>query len=128
MKSLYKIATTLIVLTSIGASLPAVAEIYRWVDEDGVTHYGDRPAANAEHVRIRDGKPVSPTKEEKAETVELAALREEQCEMAQSRYKEYSSSDRLIEQDDFGKKRELSPDERLAAIAKAKSDVDAYCN
>lgn len=32
----------------------AAAEIYRWVDEDGVVHYSDRPAADAEKVELPD--------------------------------------------------------------------------
>lgn len=127
MKSLNNIAIQMIILVTLGLSLPVSAEIYRWVDENGITHYGDRPATNADTVRVKKGKVVGPSPEERAEMAELAALREEQCEMAKARYAEYSSSDRLMEQDATGKKRELSHEERLAAIAKAKSDKEAYC-
>lgn len=128
MKSVSSFIISLVALVLLGGSVTAQAEIYRWVDEKGVAHYGDQPASDAERVRIRRGKAVGPNEEEKAETAELSALREEQCEMAQSRFKEYNNSSRLIEKDDFGKERELSAEERLAAIAKAQGDVQAYCH
>ena len=123
-----KVLINISILLALAIGAQANAEIYRWVDEKGVTHYGDRPSADAEPVRIRHGKAVGPTDEEKAETAELAALREDQCEMAKERFEEYNSSARLVEKDDFGKERELSSEEKLAAIAKAQSDVKAYCS
>lgn len=122
-----KVLINISILLALALSTQASAEIYRWVDDNGVTHYGDRPSAGAETVRIRHGKAVGPSDEEKAETAELAALREDQCKMAQERFEEYNSSARLVEKDDFGKERELSSEEKLAAIAKAQSDVSAYC-
>lgn len=110
-----------------GQQAIAGKSIYRWVDENGVAHYGDQPNASAERMRVRDGKAVGPSDEEKQETEEMATLRKEQCAMATSRYEEYNGSVRLIEKDDFGKERELSPEERLSAIAKARKDVEAYC-
>ena len=44
------------------SSFTASAEIYRWVDEQGRTHYGDRPAANAEEVEIDVHTPAVPEK------------------------------------------------------------------
>ena len=41
----------LLALISTGIS----AQVYRWVDSEGRTHYSDRPAANAQALRI-DGK------------------------------------------------------------------------
>ncbi len=40
-----KLAVTLFVVTLIAA--PAGAEVYRWVDEQGVTHYSDQPVKGA---------------------------------------------------------------------------------
>lgn len=38
----------------------AAAEIYRWVDEDGVVHYGDRPPGDAERVELPDLQRMDP--------------------------------------------------------------------
>lgn len=40
-----KLAVTLVVATLIAA--PAGAEVYRWVDDQGVTHYSDQPVKGA---------------------------------------------------------------------------------
>ena len=39
------------------AAAPAQEEIYKWVDENGVTHFGERPPAGAEARRV-DVQPV----------------------------------------------------------------------
>ncbi len=36
------------------AAAPAVAQVYKWVDEAGVTHYSDRPRDGAEIVELGD--------------------------------------------------------------------------
>lgn len=38
---------TALLLTAIVAGAPAHAQVYKWVDEKGVTHYGQRPAHEA---------------------------------------------------------------------------------
>ncbi len=110
----------------LSAPLAQARDIYRWVDEEGVAHYGDRPTPGSEPVPVRNGKPVAPSGKD-AESEEMAKLRENQCQLAKTRYAEYNASARMVEKDDFGKERELSAEERLQAIAKAKSDVEAYC-
>lgn len=35
-----------------------MAEAYRWVDEDGVVHYSDRPQEGAEEIQLRDANTV----------------------------------------------------------------------
>jgi hypothetical protein len=48
----------LIILTAL--SLPATAEVYKWVDESGVTHFGSQPpTAEKETVKIRASGPGS---------------------------------------------------------------------
>jgi hypothetical protein len=39
-------------LGGIGAAARADTTLYKWVDQDGVTHYSDRPAPGAEQVQI----------------------------------------------------------------------------
>jgi hypothetical protein len=54
----------------------AGAEIYRWVDEDGVVHYGDRPPNHAEQVEelpeLQSMQPVAIPEEDEAPSVEPA--------------------------------------------------------
>ena len=43
---------TILVLAGLLAATSAMAEAYRWVDEDGITHYSDRPQEGAEIVEL----------------------------------------------------------------------------
>jgi hypothetical protein len=43
-----------LVLIGLLASASVLAQAYRWVDEDGVTHYSDRPVAGAERVELSE--------------------------------------------------------------------------
>jgi hypothetical protein len=43
---------TIIILVSTLAAATALAQAYRWVDEDGVVHYSDRPQEGAERVQL----------------------------------------------------------------------------
>lgn len=43
---------------SLLAAQPAAADAYRWVDEDGVVHYSDRPRDGAERVELSDANTV----------------------------------------------------------------------
>jgi hypothetical protein len=36
------------------AAAPAMSQVYKWVDKDGVTHYSDRPREGAEIVELGD--------------------------------------------------------------------------
>jgi hypothetical protein len=44
----------LFVLVGLFATASVLAEAYRWVDEDGVTHYTDRPVEGAEQVDLSE--------------------------------------------------------------------------
>ncbi len=37
-------------------SLPALAQVYRWVDADGVVHFSDRPVEGAERVELPESR------------------------------------------------------------------------
>ncbi len=107
--------------------------IYRWVDANGVVTYGDRPEVGSEPVQVRNGKAVPP-KDAPQKTASknpdesMDEIRENQCKLARKRYSEFSNSAQIVETDEFGKKRELDAEERLTSIAKAKGDVESYCD
>src|SRR5690554_7711092 len=47
-------------LLLISLSFPAVAQVYTWTDENGVTHFGTQPPpGQQESVDIRDSRPGS---------------------------------------------------------------------
>ncbi|NNF51486.1 MAG: DUF4124 domain-containing protein [Gammaproteobacteria bacterium] len=55
------IATKSVVLLLSCLALPALAATYRWVDENGVVHYSDRPRENAELVEVPTAQTYTPS-------------------------------------------------------------------
>lgn len=51
---------TLIGLLMLGLALPALGAAYRWVDENGVVHYSDRPRPDAEEVDLERAQGYQP--------------------------------------------------------------------
>jgi hypothetical protein len=82
-------------LVLIAAATPALAQVYKWVDEKGVTHYGERPpqGRKASEVPHKLGSPggrssappdaarqsSAPQADATAEQRQETARREEQC-------------------------------------------------
>lgn len=122
-----------VTIIAIGAGLllvsaAAAAEMYRWVDAEGEVHYSDRPARGAEEVQIKTpdvGEPgVAPNPEAEAAN----AVRAEHCARARQRVIEYEQADGLIEEDEFGRRREIKGEERVQTIARARADVKSFCS
>ena len=61
----------LMVLAGLAGGAPAMhaAEIYRWVDERGVTQYGERPPANRP-AKLVDGRPAAASVDSEGKIVE----------------------------------------------------------
>lgn len=49
-----------IALLALVAASAAPAQVYRWVDEDGVVHYSDTPHPGAEEIHLPDDEPPAP--------------------------------------------------------------------
>ncbi|MDQ7989641.1 MAG: DUF4124 domain-containing protein [Candidatus Dactylopiibacterium sp.] len=50
----------LLVLALLGSSLPALAQVYKWVDADGSVQYGDKPPKGVKAQPISGGVTVMP--------------------------------------------------------------------
>lgn len=149
-------APALTLLTLALSTTPAWAEkFYKWVDEEGVTHYSIHAPVNAEAetLKIETPKPAedeeadSPTSEgpedetvsedgntsDKAELSpeELAKIRREEkanCDKAQKNLYTLKNRTRIVAPDEeSGGKRYLSDDERAQWIADSKKVVDEFC-
>src|SRR5215470_1511115 len=51
----------LFTLMSVVCTVALSATVYRWVDENGVTHYSDQPHENAEKVQVAAPQTYKPT-------------------------------------------------------------------
>jgi hypothetical protein len=126
----------------------ASAVVYKWVDAQGKTLYGDRPpdGVHAEVVELlgthvarpAESKPSSaPTKAsdnssdaaaKKAVAQDVAQTREKQCTEAQDRYKHLIEGRRLYKEGANGERQYLTAEEIDTQRLDAKREIDAVCN
>lgn len=67
---------TLIGMLLLGLALPALAATYRWVDENGVVHYSDRPQENAEEIDLGRAQGYQPPARARSISRDAPAARE----------------------------------------------------
>lgn len=145
----------LVALLSVAGIAAADQEVYRWVDEDGVIYFSDRPLDPRAQPTGMYYEPTDPqqvakekmreeyqenqaqakaaeqseTEAEKATRLaEEARTRDLQCNAARERYKVYTTAPRLYETLPGGERRYLTDDELTAAREQAKADVEQWCN
>ncbi len=134
----------------------ASAVVYKWVDAQGKTQYGDRPpdGVHAEVVELLGTHPAHASapsqsatphasrtglaaREAAAETLskekqtvqqDVDQTREKQCADAQERYKKLIEGRRLYKTGADGERQYLTSDEIDAERLNAKRDVDQICN
>ena len=135
----------------------ANAEIYTWVDEDGVVHYADQPQhEDARESDIESGRTDDAGVQRRlAETVALnqaqrdafreareapdpndlveqakrtVELRRQSCEAARQKLKDFTGARRLYTLDEEGAKVYLDEDQTLAAREEVNDKVREYCD
>ena len=144
-------------LATLAASATAEeVDVYRWVDNDGIQHFTDRPpsGAPAELTGIRsqrtdpgavqarvDRESESYTEAQKrradqaderdeaaAERAETRQQRAANCEKARERLETYSTARRLYRPMADGERDYLTSEEMDAARAGAQQEVDDWCD
>lgn len=130
------------------ASAPLLADttIHKWVDANGVTHFGAEPPKNvkAEEVKPRvyapstpapapsetqaDDKPKDATTDKPKEMVTISAEQiAAQCKDAQSRLQQLESSPRLMTRTADGQMQRVPEEERQKMIEAERVRVKEYC-
>lgn len=136
----------LLAASSIGAG-----GVYKWVDEHGKVHYGDRPpaAAAATEVEIEDGQaPTATDTERRDKTRRLldaieserkqeqqaadrerarSAQRERNCAISKRRVEILQRANSVSVTGDDGKRKYLDDQARAAALVRAKQLVREWC-
>jgi type IV secretory pathway VirB10-like protein len=130
------------------------AEVYKWVDDNGVVHYSDVPDnARAVETGIRYGR-TNAARVEQEQAQQLAAMREQaqaddarreerraaearqaedsgvqadRCAAARERAKRYATAHRLYEPLPNGDRRYLSDEETTAAREAAELEIEEWC-
>ncbi len=128
-------------------STPSIADdYYRWVDSQGVVHYGSRPpkGVKAEKIKAYGGTAAAPkttssnntpsqgkktlSKQEKQERQQLIAQRQEVCKQERDRLRTLQTPGRRIrmEQDD-GSTRFLTPQEVADQVSESQEFLSQSC-
>ncbi len=126
-------------------ALPVSAsEIYRWVDDNGVVHFTDRPREGAERLTIRTAAPSTPARaatpaapsaqqpelmvESDAQDDQTAEVRAANCTSARDRLSRLQGAPRLYREGEGGERLYLEDDERTLVLAEAQELVDSWCD
>jgi hypothetical protein len=131
--------------------VPATAQVYKWVDEKGTTHYGERPpqGRKAEEIGQRLAKPgADPEKtaqpdwnekelefrKRRIEAEQEQTRREQQeasnrqaCNQARDRLAQAKAARRLYRLDDSGKRVYQDESERQASMARLEALIAEHC-
>jgi hypothetical protein len=145
-------AKSLLVLAVMAATCSQAADVWRWMDVQGVVHYSDVPVAGAVRVK-RSGPTLIPTgttgngsapvltpeglarvaeqkqldAASKAVQQDLAKKRPEQCKTATARYDKLITSNRVYQEDSKGQRTFLSAKELDEARIRARQERDTAC-
>lgn len=144
--------TAPVLATLLASSLPA-SEVYKWVDEQGITHYEERAPADKDYSKVttygvvpseakaaKDRLEKQRSEKEAAEQKgvdydaqkkiadEQAKVRAENCKGAQNNLKTIQENARIRMLGDDGEFRYLSEQERQEQIDTAKEMITANCD
>ena len=132
--------------------LPVQADVYKWTDDKGRVHYGDKPVTNSKQIDISEQKNTrnNLSKAEREErrqrlletfAVDRAEKKERQkkqdaqnkkinrqCANARDQLKNYNRSSRLYDLNDKGERVIFSDKERQQAIDQLSANIKKYCN
>lgn len=134
----------------LGAAL-CRAELYRWVDERGQTHFSDRPADSQPHeIGVRPSAAASQQphqrmdktrrllnafqverqqqREQQAKQKQQAEERRRNCLQARDNLRQYSESGSIYRLDDNGNRVYLSEQERAALVARHRQAAAEWCD
>lgn len=151
MKTQFTAATAMLALAV--ASIAFAGDIYKWVDEDGNVHYGDKPTGYESERLPIDSRPTNPARVQAqvaaqvearatARETEAAAAAEgpsdeelqakaderaEKCDRSREILQRFVTSRRLYREDEAGERVYLDEEQTRAARQRAEDEVDEYC-
>lgn len=126
------------------------AEIYKWVDEQGKVHYGDKAINNSTemdvniskkgHIKIKNSREVKRQKllesyadDDDRETKEKEKLKkkkkkhERNCVYSKDRLRQYERASSLYNLDKDGKRITVSKEERIRKTNDLRKKINKYC-
>lgn len=125
-------------------------QVFKWVDEQGNVHFGDRPDKQDSEVVDMPVFKTDPVMEERQKAREESAekekegaakqaesdaaaqkqqeQREKNCKTARERAEQIQTVRRLFRIDEKGERHDMSDAERVEALKMAKEDVTKWCD
>jgi hypothetical protein len=131
--------------------IPATAQVYKWVDETGVTHYGERPPQGKKAQEVEQhlanpapapGTAAQPgwkeqdlefrrrrieAEQAEAKNKQREASQGQACNQARDQLAQMKAARRLYRLDEKGERVFQSDDERNASIARLEQAVSERC-
>ena len=131
--------------------VPAVGQVYKWVDDKGVTHYGERPPQGKKSQEVEQrlanpastpGKAAQPgwkeqdlefrrrriqTEQTEAKDQQREASQRQACNQARDQLAQMKSARRLYRLDEKGERVFQADDERNASTARLEQLVAERC-
>lgn len=131
---------------------PVQGEIFKWTDDQGNVHYGDKPAENSQQLQINEESSAASrlTREqreerrrklleafdedrekanrEKAKQEKQKARIQKNCIYAKDRLKRYRVAGSLYRLDKDGNRVFMSEGEKQASVDRLQAEIDKYCN
>lgn len=134
-------------------AVPLSAGMYKWVDENGVTHYSENPPPGRKARQIQappstDPKPAEPAstwgereldfrrrsiereqaeEKKRGKEAERVALRKEACLDAQHMLEALSIERPIYRMNEKGEREYMADGTRAAAVRRMKENVETYC-
>lgn len=146
-----QLASIIIIISSLSYSMMSIAQVYKWTDADGTTHYTQTPPPkDIEAIKIKSPPPVdteSANEELRLKKKRLDKTREQRLKHAEKREKEEQEK-KLADQncqrararlatyqkprvnlvDEAGNYTKITEEERLSELTKSKDLVDEHCD
>jgi len=141
-----------LVLATLLVSVSVHAEIYKWVDENGQTHYSQQPPASGEAqvVDVPPPPPIDPdtaqeevdqlieqqqaaeeaeqeAQQQAEEEAAQQAIREENCRIARQNLTQYENNPGRRVVDEEGNVTRLVEEERQQKMLEFQEQIDLYC-
>ncbi len=136
------------------AGMAFASDIYKWTDEHGNVHYGDRPAGDATEERltissgptntskvqarsqsryaameaVQESAPSEPQGPTEDELRAQAAEKRQKCETHKARLQKFVQSRRLYKEDENGERVYLDEEQIQAARERVENQVQEYCH
>jgi hypothetical protein len=121
---------SLAIVWGLAAAAQGAERVYRWVDEQGVVHYGQQPSPiyKSEAIEVQKGYSTAAEDNEKATEEELKAADEaEYCRIATENFEALSSEGEVQRKDEYGELHTMTEEQKQTERDRAKEAMDRYC-